>query len=146
MNVEKEIAAIYAEVPEMKCKGLCQECCGPIGMTKLEFSRVRQRFTGPINAVPMPLSMSSGQELGRALVIDCHTCPMLKDGRCTVYDLRPLICRIWGTVQSMRCAHGCTPKRWLSPRESYKLLSRMRALSSKIERTNTEVADVAKRA
>jgi Fe-S-cluster containining protein len=34
-------------------------------------------------------------------------CPALVDGRCSVYEDRPLICRLWGAVESMPCVHGC---------------------------------------
>lgn len=142
IEIQREIEGIYREVPELKCKELCQECCGPIAMTKLEFSRIRERTAEPINARLMPLVFGNGQNLGRAVLFDCVTCPLLKDGRCSIYDIRPLICRIWGAVQAMRCPHGCTPKRWLSPRESFRLLSRARALSEKIERRNPAIADI----
>ena len=34
-------------------------------------------------------------------------CPALVDGRCSVYEHRPLICRLWGAVESLPCPHGC---------------------------------------
>lgn len=36
-------------------------------------------------------------------------CPALEDGRCTVYDSRPTICRLWGTSDALPCPHGCRP-------------------------------------
>lgn len=38
---------------------------------------------------------------------EAPTCPALKHDRCTVYDVRPLICRMWGAVESMPCHFGC---------------------------------------
>ena len=43
-------------------------------------------------------------------------CPFVDDeqGRCTIYDIRPLICRLYGTVKDnprMQCAMGRAPKR-----------------------------------
>lgn len=34
-------------------------------------------------------------------------CPALVADRCSVYEDRPLICRLWGAVESMPCPHGC---------------------------------------
>jgi hypothetical protein len=38
---------------------------------------------------------------------------------------------LWGLVQTMRCPYGCTPARWVSPRESFKLLSAVERISGK---------------
>jgi Fe-S-cluster containining protein len=51
-----------------------------------------------------------------------YYCPALKDGRCTVYEIRPTICRLWGATQSMPCPHGCTPPEALIQAESFELL------------------------
>jgi Fe-S-cluster containining protein len=51
-----------------------------------------------------------------------YYCPALIDGRCSVYDDRPTICRLWGATQSMRCPHGCTPDDALAQEESYRSL------------------------
>lgn len=110
------LAEIYARIPSVKCKGLCQECCGPIGMSPLEMERLRGRVGEKIQ----PTSMGP---FGFGLCSKSLTCPLLgANGRCTVYDLRPVICRVWGAVKSMRCPHGCRPKRWLSKEESFELL------------------------
>jgi hypothetical protein len=37
-------------------------------------------------------------------------CPALSlVGRCTVYEVRPMLCRLWGAVEGMRCDRGCLP-------------------------------------
>jgi Fe-S-cluster containining protein len=51
-----------------------------------------------------------------------YYCPALADGRCTVYEDRPTICRLWGAAQSMPCPHGCTPADALTQEESHELL------------------------
>ncbi len=96
----QQLDAIYSRLPKLQCKGLCQQCCGPIAMTKLEYARLSQRVGAP------PKSRAD------------HRCPMLgKDGRCRVYEIRPAICRLYGLVPEMKCPHGCEPERWLSPEE-----------------------------
>lgn len=52
------------------------------------------------------------------------TCPLLNpDGKCSVYEDRPAICRIWGAVEKMKCPHGCRPKKWMTRDESYAVLA-----------------------
>jgi hypothetical protein len=29
--------------------------------------------------------------------------------RCRVYEIRPMICRLWGLVKGMPCPYGCRP-------------------------------------
>ncbi len=36
-------------------------------------------------------------------------CTFLGPNGCTVYDERPLICRLYGTVPSLPCPHGQRP-------------------------------------
>jgi Fe-S-cluster containining protein len=36
-------------------------------------------------------------------------------GRCAVYGIRPMVCRLWGLVEGMPCPHGCRPDGGLLP-------------------------------
>jgi len=39
----------------------------------------------------------------------CTLCPLLTaDKRCSRYDMRPLLCRLYGAVEAIPCPHGCT--------------------------------------
>ena len=103
MLTTDRLRAIYARLPKLECKGLCQHSCGPIIMTTAEARRVERVL---------------GHEMGHCG--DDLRCPMLgEDGRCTVYEVRPLICRLWGMEVSMQCPHGCRPSRYLSREEGY---------------------------
>jgi Fe-S-cluster containining protein len=51
-----------------------------------------------------------------------YYCPALRDGRCSVYEIRPTICRLWGATESMPCPHGCTQPGALSQAQSFELL------------------------
>jgi len=57
------------------------------------------------------------------------TCPALVNGLCSVYAVRPLICRLWGVVREMACPFGCKPERWLADREVKRMLREMQALN-----------------
>lgn len=54
-------------------------------------------------------------------------------GKCSVYSVRPLICRIWGCLPRMRCPFGCLPERWLSEQEVRKLFERVLAIQSTLQ-------------
>lgn len=93
--ITDELRAIWAEIPDIKCKGLCQESCGPIGMSIAEDLELQKR------GVVIP-------RWGDAMAdLDHYNCPALVDGRCSVYDVRPTLCRLWGAVEPMKCPWGC---------------------------------------
>jgi Fe-S-cluster containining protein len=49
---------------------------------------------------------------GRPLSFDARTgrCNYLNDGgRCSVYEVRPLVCRIFGASDKLPCIWGCKP-------------------------------------
>lgn len=106
-KVEQRLDAVYATLPEMECKGLCQESCGPIGMTPAEWRRLKD-LTGIEPTVDESL-----------------TCSMLKEGKCAGYEARPAICRLWGVEESMPCEFGCKPARYLNREEGYHFLDRV---------------------
>lgn len=99
-------------MPEIACKGLCFDFCGPIGMTALEARRI-EAYLGR----PLPPSRS----------LDC---PLLDEGgRCRVYPVRPLICRIWGVAEELPCPHGCEGSGSLPAGEGANLLAEAQLLS-----------------
>jgi hypothetical protein len=108
------LADVYARVPEVDCKGLCMDSCGPIAMSIEEDDRLQKRGVRVASMVDAVAAVERG---------DDYYCPALRDGRCTVYDDRPTICRLWGATTSMPCPHGCTPANALSQPESFELLA-----------------------
>lgn len=115
-RADAELEAIYAEVPDMlDCKGLCHDSCGPINLTKREYQRIDMCGV-QIPAVSEVVNKPS------------WSCPALtSDNRCSVYDVRPLICRLYGSVdiQSLKCQHGCVPKGgFLSKEKAAELVQR----------------------
>jgi Fe-S-cluster containining protein len=119
------LKSIYRTLPGLKCKGLCQECCGPVCMTSLERDRVERH----IGRTP---------ELTESLV-----CPVLKDGKCSAYSVRPLVCRLWGLVEAMRCPHGCEPERWVTDDEAYALLDAVKSIGGDTVVFGLDAADTA---
>lgn len=114
MNKDKvaRLEAIYARLPRIECRRLCQEYCGPIGMSDLE----RKRIEKVAHRLPL-----AGPDL---------RCNMLSPaGACSVYQLRPMICRLFGLTERLRCPHGCTPSRWLTEKEAAALVYEVQGLS-----------------
>lgn len=47
--------------------------------------------------------------------------------QCGVYDVRPMICRLYGVVEGMRCTYGCMPtdgRPLLTDEQTYEYLAR----------------------
>lgn len=109
---------IYDLVPALDCKGLCTDQCSLIPMTGPEWRHL-DRADVPhswldLNMVFMP-SEAETERQG----IENVRCPLLTDdGRCSEYDRRPLICRLWGVSDGLPCPHGCRPARRVSDQES----------------------------
>lgn len=98
MNVERErrLKKAYAQIPEVECKGLCQTYCGPIPVAPVE----EERLTEKCGSAP-------------GVNEDTGLCDRLTpDGKCSIYEHRPFICRAFGAVKhpQMTCPHGCKVK------------------------------------
>ena len=48
--------------------------------------------------------------------------------RCLVYDMRPMICRVYGVSLGLPCPHGCVPERWLTDEEGRDFVARAMAI------------------
>lgn len=103
--------SLYAELPTITCQGKCQKACGPIGMSEEEWHRIEERLG---SAMPVPVTT---------------TCPLLREGRCRIYPVRPAICRLFGLTRAMPCPFGCQPSRWMDPAETRRFLARVQACS-----------------
>lgn len=103
-DADRELDELYAQVPDIDCKGHCWDACGPIDAGLRE--RVRLARAG----VRLP-TFEAAQRASARTVYD-YRCPALSDdNRCTVYEIRPMICRIWGATRMLRCQWGCKPRR-----------------------------------
>lgn len=117
VNPYAELEAIYKTLPTISCAGHCQNSCGPWLLSGMEAKRIENRFG----------------EFG--VVNSKNVCPMLNrsTGQCSVYHIRPLVCRLWGVVESMPCKFGCVPSpRYLTHAEGIKLLREVHAISDRL--------------
>src|SRR4051812_33693448 len=93
-KVDAELDALYAQVPAIGCKGLCTDACGPVSGGARE--QVRMRRAG----VTLP---PAHEGLRLVLADPGYRCPALVDGRCSTYEARPMICRVWGASEDLPC-------------------------------------------
>jgi Fe-S-cluster containining protein len=126
-----KLEILYEELPKMECKGLCHESCGPIELTNEERKLIINylRDTGiktkEFKHFSTPIVIEHIKERHVNDSDGCLTCPYLKKNKCEIYPVRPMICRLWGMVDSnmMRCPHGCIPSKWLTRKEAFSLLN-----------------------
>ena len=114
----EQLKEIYDSLPRLECKGLCVDDCSKIRLSAVERALI-QTATG---AVPK----------FDTVVSKARNCPCLVDGRCSIYDVRPLVCRLYGMVDPaaghVLCRFGCKPERYLSYDEAQALIARARKL------------------
>jgi Fe-S-cluster containining protein len=102
-RIAAKLDEAYAQLPRIECQGLCSDACGPIPAGGAEQRRM-EKVTGRELGVERHVQMIDGKLMG------CHECSMLEDGRCVAYDVRPMICRLWGVTEDMKCPYGCVPE------------------------------------
>lgn len=104
-NAEKlaRIDSILSEIPSFKCKEGCADCCGPVEMSRLEYHRCVKASGRTAEELR--------QQMERNIKRNIYQCPLIdqKTHRCTVYQVRPAICRIFGTTKNLPCPHGYAP-------------------------------------
>lgn len=127
------LETIYATLPKIKCKGACYDYCGIITPTKIEKEYVEKMTGKPADFGDLEKQIIHTIDDHPDDQDGCCTCPYLKDKRCSIYEARPLICRIWGLVMvtkpQMKCPFGCKVERWLSGKEANIILKRVIELS-----------------
>ncbi len=88
---------LYALIPPFDCHAGCTDCCRTIGvpsMTREEARRLREYLR------------AQGREPG---VPKGGRCCYVSESGCTVYPVRPLICRLYGASADYLCPKGARP-------------------------------------
>jgi len=114
---------IYAELPtDVGCKGLCANAWSFVPIFPFELEILEDAARRPLATEPLHKGRALGLgELGQP-------CPLLVMGRCSAYEVRPIICRVYGAAEGIRCPHGCTPATLLTDAEVYRKFERVEAL------------------
>lgn len=80
---------LYAQVPKFKCIKNCSKCCGAVPWASLEMDQLKEI------------------KVHKNLI-----CPYCEENKCTIYEFRPFMCRIFGTVAKphpLACPYGAMP-------------------------------------
>jgi len=106
-SLTRKLDAIYARIPKIDCRRKCQMACGVVTGEEPENARMLRQL---------------GKEFGYQQLFGRNTRPYCEflsgpEGDCTVYVLRPLMCRLFGVTRELPCPHGCQPERWLDHSE-----------------------------
>lgn len=111
----------------MECQGLCYDQCTLVIAHPVELDN--------IGFNPHFKTLDDSKVLVHLIKQDwndtdgCLTCPMLDSNkRCKIYDKRPLICRLYGVVEDMKCPYGCKQTRYLTNKEGHDLMSAVKKL------------------
>lgn len=81
----RDLNAVYREIPAMECAEGCSDCCGPIRWSLIEQVNIARWLLKR----GRPMLVSEGED-----------CPYLEGGRCSIYPVRPYLCRIFGVARS----------------------------------------------
>ncbi len=116
---------LMEKVDSLHCKGLCQESCGPIVFSNGERERVKKYCEENKLEFHDLNEEYLKQSLLKIISGENAPCPYLKEGKCSIYPVRPMICHLWGAVDVMPCIFGCKPEKgYISREEGYLLLGR----------------------
>jgi hypothetical protein len=94
-----QIDDLYSLIPDFQCTAGCHACCEDFGVpsrTPVEDERLKSFLAQH--------SIQQGNARGRR-------CPYLNAAGCSIYPVRPLICRLYGTSPSYRCKMNVSPLR-----------------------------------
>lgn len=102
MSDIRKLHKLYRKIPTFRCNPGCTDCCGPVPFAKIEWDLVIDKRK--------PTSLS---------------CPYGVNGECDIYEQRPIICRLFGAVDTdkLACPHGCGPETKLSDKESSEIMA-----------------------
>lgn len=117
--VAARLRALYDRVPAVACKGDCWDACTTFPLPRVE----KRRLAAEAGAVFPPEPAGPDGKLPRCQLLTA-------DNRCSVYEIRPLVCRLWGVSDASPCNFGCVPEGGrLSVVETYDLLAEVFEIS-----------------
>jgi len=120
-----KIDALLSAIPTFQCKEGCTDCCGPVELSRLEYTRCIQASGRSAEDIK--------QQMQNNLKQGIYACPLLdtETKKCSVYEVRPAICRLFGVVRGqLICPHGYAPESTalLSDEQSREILRKVEEL------------------
>jgi Fe-S-cluster containining protein len=93
-KVIKSLEKIYSTIPDFNCMH-CHNCCGPIIWYEPEDILIRD-YMKKHNIQRISWTMGEFKK-------NNMKCPYIKDDRCIIYPVRPIVCRLQGNISELKC-------------------------------------------
>jgi Fe-S-cluster containining protein len=125
-----KIDDLYKQIPNFKCVEGCTLCCGPVAGSRLEWKRIAEVSGRSMKDI----QKEAAANLAKYEATQNHDhmkCPLLKPGGgCSVYDVRPASCRLFGVVEHelMTCPVAGVPERKIPNEQATKILDEIEKL------------------
>lgn len=116
----------YAKIPKLDCIENCgSACCGLIPLSKIEEKHIKHFLKiNNLNVKYHNYSLSKTH----SEALKGHMCFFLDNNKkCLIYSVRPLICRLFGVAENMKCPN-VKPNKYLSENEANKLIIKINRL------------------
>lgn len=104
-----EIDDLYAMIPRVPCPAGCITCCKNFGIPSRSMIE-DERIGKFLKEQGMSYKEASGM-----------TCPYVTETGCSIYPVRPFICRLYGTSPNYICIENYRPEMLLAPEEEEEL-------------------------
>ena len=96
---------LRSRIPGMDCVPGCTACCGLASFSRFEWDL-------------LPAAVRKGYDRFR---LNCGFCDK-RAGVCTIFEDRPISCRLLGVVENLYCPAGITPPNMLSVAEAAEII------------------------
>ena len=144
-EIDQDVERVRKEYGRVPCPSTCFQCC--LNTSTIPISEVEARdLKTALDALPQPIREHIRQRAEatiKVLEANGHTrekmtensgmdaidvvkgksfgeCPMLIGGVCSVYEHRPVICRVWGYPINNGNELACCKKTFIGQRRNYK--------------------------
>jgi len=97
------IKQIRDSIPVFDCIPGCSDCCGVVPWSPAEVEFLPEQIEVATKSLD-ELKARAGSK----------KCGLLKDDKCREYQHRPIMCRIYGTTEDLKCPHGQGPGKLLT--------------------------------
>jgi len=91
-QAKRLLREVYSMIPKFECVDGCTECCGATLWTYIEWKLISDWLK------------ERGREERFAKDI-FEKCPYIENGKCSIYEVRPLVCRLFGVTKRLKCPY-----------------------------------------
>jgi len=117
----KMLKFLLKRVEALECKGMCTEFCDQSFAIGQNEDNTIKEFCEE-NEIPFTSLQRNFLEVPEHSL----ACQYLKAGRCSIYPVRPIVCRVWGAADTLSCPWECKirgEKKPISENAAYELMT-----------------------